>query len=128
MRLFSEPTFCEVPSCERTTSARKPYCSHHVHLSPYVRELLSSLEEQRREIAAVRRRGPKAVDLEGLTARNLLLELEHAGATSIAGLGRRLMLEERVLESYLGALGAAGRVQPNLHANGRVSFSLPLDP
>ncbi len=125
-RLLSELTSCEAPFCARATSSGKPFCSRHIHLTPYVRELIRQLHGQRREIAAVRRLGPGAVDLAGLTARNLVLELKQAGASSQAGLGRRVLLEDQVLKSYLSALESAGLVQATRHANGRLLFALRL--
>jgi hypothetical protein len=121
-------TRCNAPFCTHSTSSGKPYCSRHIHLTPYVRELRRTLQNQRRELATVRRLGPGAVDLEGLTARNLVLELAQTGACSAASLGRRLHVDTQVLESYLTALEFAGEVQSARHANGRLIFGLRLEP
>lgn len=101
---------CAAAACGQSTREGKPYCSDHVGEHPYVQEILSTLAARQAEEAAVRNRGSGAVDIGGLTARELLLHLSLHGARTVERLSRELQLESQVLSGYVSALVDDGRV------------------
>lgn len=112
---------CRAPGCENATRERKPYCSDHVELHPYVAELTRVIAGRERELAAVGRRGAAAVDLQGVTCQEIVLQLRLYGPRSVPRLSRDLGLEERVVEAYAQALRRCGAV-----ALGSTRRGLPL--
>ena len=104
----STTRFCDTVGCSQTTREGKPYCPDHVENHPYVQAILSTLREREQEEEKVRQRGPKAVDPQGLTAKELVLHLSLHGARTVERLSRELQLDAKVLEGYVGALVRRG--------------------
>ena len=98
------PRHCEAENCAQATRLGKPYCSQHVALHPYVRELLAQLEAQENELAKVRRMGARAVRSDGLTAQEIIAYLRAHGRRTVKRLARDLNMEFVVLEGYMRAL------------------------
>lgn len=101
---------CDVRGCVQTTREGKPYCPDHVEQHPYVQNILSILAEREAEEEKVRQRGARAVDPQGLTARELVLHLSLHGARTVERLSRELQLDSKVLDGYVGALVRRGVV------------------
>jgi hypothetical protein len=101
---------CERPGCDKSTKHHKPFCSQHVDEQPYVSRLLGLLAETQREHEAVRRRGWKAVSLDGVTASEVLSQLYQYGGRTVERLSRDLQLPVSVIQSYADALAKAGLV------------------
>ena len=95
---------CDAPGCSATTREGKPYCPDHVEQHPYVQSILDLLTAREEEEASVRSRGARAVDPDGLTARELLLHLSLHGARTLERLSRELQLEMEILKGYISAL------------------------
>ena len=114
---------CAVAGCATTTHDAKPYCVDHVELTPYAHGLLEQLALQALEEERVAREGSSAVDLEGLTARSLLQQLE-LGPLSLARLARKLFLSQEVALGYTLALQEAGRVTSSSSREGRPLLAL----
>lgn len=104
------PSPCDHPGCSTSTRERKPYCTEHVREHPYVTDLLARLSAIERELAAVERRGTRAVDIDGVLATEVLRELSLHGDRTIRRLARDLALPTKVLDAYVRALAKAGRV------------------
>jgi hypothetical protein len=102
---------CQHAVCEQTTREGKPYCPDHVESHPYVRDILDTLAARHAEEDAVRTVGAEAVNLSGLTARELLLHLSLHGARTVERLSRELQLDSQVLKGYVSALVGDGRVE-----------------
>ena len=96
--------------CGGTTREGKPYCPDHVVEHPYVQSILNTLVARREEEERVRQRGADAVDLTGLTAKELVLHLSLHGARTVERLSRELQLDSQVLKGYVGALVEDGAV------------------
>jgi hypothetical protein len=95
---------CSEPDCDRATREAKPYCTEHVRNHAYVQELVRELAAQQAEETRVRRHGARAVDLEGITAQELVGHLREHGSASIPRLARDLGLGPRVVAAYVRAL------------------------
>ena len=106
----STTRFCDADGCYQTTREGKPFCPDHVELHPYVQSILSTLAEREAEEEKVRQRGSRAVDVAGLTARELVLHLSLHGARTVERLSRELQLDAKVLDGYVGALVKRGVV------------------
>ena len=101
---------CEREGCMQTTREGKPFCPDHVEHHTYVRSILKVLEEREAEREAVRRHGPKAVDLAGLTAQELVLHLSLHGSRTVERLSREFQLDSEVIKGYVNALQIKGTV------------------
>jgi hypothetical protein len=108
--LSSTTRFCDVSGCTQTTREGKPFCPDHVDQHPYVQTILGMLAEREQEEDRVRKAGFKAVNPQGLTARELVLHLSLHGARTVERLSRELQLDSKVLDGYVGALVRKGIV------------------
>ncbi len=117
-----ETVRCEAPRCSQRTRDGKPYCPEHVELLPYVQELQAALAEQQAEQRRVASRGARAVDPDGLTARELLLQLDLYGDRTVERLARDLQLDVDLVHAYAKALARHGRVSLSQTRRGHVSL------
>ena len=101
---------CEQPSCFKSTREGKPFCPDHVEQHSYVKNILGILAEREAEEERVRKSGPEAVDIEGLTATELVLHLSLHGSRTVERLSREFQLESRVMQNYVQALEIQGKV------------------
>lgn len=101
---------CLNDGCYQTTREGKPYCPDHVEDHHYVQEILGVLREREAEEDRVRKRGPSAVNPEGLTAQELVLHLSLHGSRTVERLSREFQLEARVMHNYVDALMQQGLV------------------
>jgi hypothetical protein len=119
------PRHCEVPACGVATRAGKPYCSEHVDRHPYVSELLAQIAAREAEEAQVRARGAAAVDLDGLTATEVLTFLRVHGERSVPRLARDLNMDLRTVAHYVSALARRGEVELGENRRGKTLVALP---
>lgn len=96
--------FCQHSTCEEMTREGKPYCPEHVDDHPYVRDLLAALAARQAEEERVRTRGSVEVDLDGITAREVVLHLSLHGARTIERISRELQIDSDVVAGYVDAL------------------------
>jgi hypothetical protein len=101
---------CERPDCGKATREGKPYCSDHVDDHPYVRGLIEALAAREAEEARVRKRGARAVDLDGVTAREILGYVAIHGGRTVQRLARELNLDIQTIKGYARALERGKRV------------------
>lgn len=102
-----KPTHCEADDCVQATREGKPFCSDHVERLTYVQEVQARIEARENELAAVKKRGTRAVDLEGIIARDVLCSLWINGERSVARLSRELNVDFEVLKHYIARLKKA---------------------
>lgn len=105
------PRHCEVSGCGKSTREGKAFCTDHVELHPYVRALLEQLEQRAAEDDAVRARGARAANLDGITAQEILQHLAVHGPRTEERLCRELNLEAKTLKGYVLALRREKRVR-----------------
>ncbi|RMG16691.1 MAG: hypothetical protein D6731_05570 [Planctomycetota bacterium] len=75
-----------------------------------MQSILDTLAARQAEEERVRAVGSRAVDLEGLTAKELVLHLSLHGARTVERLSRELQLEVDVLRGYVHRLSEEGTV------------------
>lgn len=97
-----------MPQCTQTTREGKPFCPDHVEKNAYVQNVLNTLAEREEEEEKVRRRGSRAVNPEGITAREIVLHLSLHGARTLERLSREMNMDARVLDGYVGAMVRRG--------------------
>lgn len=95
---------CKVDNCEQMTREGKPFCPEHVDEHPYVQNLLSSLADRQAEEERVRSAGAPEVDIDGITARELVLHLSLHGARTVERIARELQLDAEIVRGYVAAL------------------------
>jgi len=115
---------CLAERCTQRTRSGKPYCPDHVEQHPYVQELQAMLVQQRNEIDQVARLGVRAVDTEGLTANELLLQLKLYGDRTVERLARDMQLDVSVVEAYARALARDGKATLARTRRGHVQVTL----
>lgn len=102
-----KPTHCDQAGCSQATREGKPYCSDHVEELPYVLQVQARIEAREAELAAVSKRGARAVDVHGIVAREVLCSLWIHGERSVARLARELNVEFELLLLYISRLRKA---------------------
>ncbi|MGE0708576.1 MAG: hypothetical protein AB7N76_22885 [Planctomycetota bacterium] len=102
-----KPRHCERDGCSQATREGKPFCSEHVEELPYVREVQARIDARESEHQEVERRGARAVDPYGPTARDILVTLWINGERSVARLARELNLDFRLVKDYVKSLKRA---------------------
>ena len=102
-----KPTHCEAEDCVQATREGKPFCSDHVERLSYVEQVQARIAAREHELAAVKKRGGRAVDLEGIVARDVLCSLWINGERSVARLSRELNVDFEVLKHYVARLKKA---------------------
>lgn len=95
---------CKVDACEHMTREGKPFCPEHVDAHPYVQNLLSSLADRQAEEERVRTAGANEVNIDGITARELVLHLSLHGARTVERIARELQLDTQIVRGYVAAL------------------------
>jgi hypothetical protein len=96
--------------CSATTREGKPFCPDHVVDNPYVQSILHTMATRRAEEDEVRKRGADAVNIGGLTAKELVLHQSLHGARTVERLSRELQLDAAVLKGYVRALTNTGQI------------------
>lgn len=121
----NKTTHCDEEGCKRATREGKPYCSEHVGRLPYVQALVEQIAEKEAEEAQVAKRGVRAVDPYGLTAREVLLTLWVNGERTVARLSRELNIDFETVKLYVRCLERNGfvNVEPTRRGAGVVSLA-----
>ena len=107
----TESRTCDHPGCVERTRDGKPFCLDHVEDHPYVRGLLAQIAEREAQDDLVSRKGPRAVELDGVTVQEILQHLELHGARTKERLVREVNLPAAVLHGYVRALVKRGLVK-----------------
>ncbi len=105
------PRRCELAGCGLATREGKAYCSAHVEHHPYVQGLLEQLASREAEDDLVARRGPRAANVAGITAQEILQHIAFHGARTEERLCRELNLDHKTLTGYVEALRRARLVK-----------------
>ena len=106
----SVPRMCEHRGCGETTREGKHYCSNHVEEQPYVQDLLKRLQERSEEDERVRMQGSTAVNMTGITTKEILLQLRQAGERTEERLTRELQIDKTVIHNYAIRLNREGMI------------------
>ena len=103
---------CDVTGCSNNTREGKLYCLDHVDHQPYVQGILAKIASRERELEAVREKGWRAVDVEGIVVDDILRRLREHGARTVERLRRECLdgEKEAVAFAYKDAMARAGLV------------------
>jgi len=119
-----EIRICAADNCKESTRKRKPYCSRHVEQHVYVKELMDRLDHRVVEDDEVNREGSDVANLEGITAREILLQLRLNGPRTLERLERELQIARSIVYKYAVALKRDGIVTFNTNNRGSVTVEL----
>jgi hypothetical protein len=114
--MFSDPSAnqtrtCATKGCPETTREGKIYCTNHVEKHPYVKHLLDRMADRDKEDHNVKMRGPKAVNMEGITVAEIMLHLRQNGPRTEERLQRELQIDKSIIHNYVVALNQRGLVK-----------------
>ncbi len=115
---------CSVETCTRATREGKDYCTSHVELHPYVRELVQRIEDRGAEDDLVRLKGSSEVNLTGITVAEILLSLRNGGARTEERLTREVQLDKTIIHNYLIRLSMEGVVRFGRTSRNNISVCL----
>lgn len=116
--------FCSVEECNAKTRKGKPYCSKHVEQHTYVDDLLNRMQARVDEDAHVLANGSKVANIEGITAKEIILELRLNGTRTLDRLERELRVSRSVIFKYVVALKREGVVTFGQTSRGNTTVSL----
>jgi len=119
-RLRTEAKLCHHARCSKPTTGDKDYCLLHVAHNSYAKHVIEALENRNYEDAQVKLRGPEAANIEGITAKEILLELSQRGPRTVNRLSRNLRIEGGILRSYLVALKMSRKISESTTKRGAV--------
>lgn len=102
---------CDVPGCFENTREGKIYCSDHVENQPYIKELVRRIQDRMEEDELVRREGSNAVNLTGITSKEIKLQLQYCGTRTEERLTRELQIDKTVVHNYAIRLQKEGVVR-----------------
>lgn len=119
-----EVKVCSHDGCRDTTRNGKIYCTKHVESHVYVRELLESIDNRVLEDEHVNKNGSDVANLEGITAKELLLELKLKGPRTLERLERELQLKRSIVYKYAVAFKREGIVEFSTTSRGSVTVRL----
>ena len=106
----SSTRICEMRGCIKTTRDLKPFCPDHVDEHSYVQEILAALNEDKADKEKVRKKGQAAVDLHGMTAKEIRRTLTLNRAKTVERLARDLKLNVVIVRSYIKSMQKKGQV------------------
>jgi len=106
-----EVTICRVDQCQQTTREGKSFCTDHIEFQPYIRDLIKRMADRKLEDEQVRREGSKAVNLDGITAGEILLHLRQGGTRTEERLERETRLDKVIIHNYLVRLSMEGTIK-----------------
>jgi predicted transcriptional regulator len=111
------PRYCEHKGCVSHTRESKPFCTDHNDLNPHARRVIEEL--QRREVDDERaQKGRRGINVDGVTAVEILQNVAEHGPRTKERLCRELNLDVPVLDGYVEALRRAGKIRLTLSRRG----------
>jgi predicted HTH transcriptional regulator len=107
----NQTRICQEEGCFETTRERKPYCTDHFKQHPYVQQLLKQLSERDAEDRRVLMEGSIAVNLDGITVKEIIQLLKQKGPRTEQRLIRELHLDSSMVHNYVVALRKKGLIK-----------------
>lgn len=116
LQLFFEQTqtavrMCDVDDCYENTREGKIYCSNHIEKQPYIQELMKRIQDRTQEDELVRQEGSTAVNLEGITSKEIRLQLQYSGTRTEERLTRELQVDKTIVHNYAIRLQTEGVIR-----------------
>ena len=117
-RKVRESKKCHIPGCDQTTRRDKEYCLVHIAHNTYAHYVLKEIEKREHEDYKVAVKGPRVANLNGITAKEILLELQQHGSRTMERLSIDLQIEQKIIHSYVIALRKSKRVSVSASKRG----------
>lgn len=108
---------CELEGCRKATNGRKPYCTKHLTKMPYVRQVQQRILDRQAEWDRVEATGSRAVNAQGITAREILEYVKIHGPCTVRRLSKDLSMGRELLDPYVKSLRRKSHIR--LTANNR---------
>jgi len=123
---LSNTRTCSENDCAKATREGKPYCPDHVELNPHSRIVVAEIARRQEEDEQIRLGKTEVVDvnLAGITAKEILQNLDDHGPRTTQRLCRELSIEPTVINGYIEALGKRGLISIGKTSRGSVMVSL----
>ena len=106
-----EVRICKVSACQEATREGKTFCTEHIEFQPYIQNLVKRMANRVQEDEGVRTEGSKAVNLDGITVKEILLHLRQGGTRTEERLEREVQLDKVIIHNYLVKLSMEGVVR-----------------
>ena len=106
-----EPKRCKHEGCYNPTRGSKDYCTDHVLNNTYAKHIIEEMANREQEDRQVHLSGSSTANIEGITAREILLELSQSGPRTIERMTRELCLSRPLIYNYALALKKSGMIQ-----------------
>jgi hypothetical protein len=107
----TEVRMCKVGSCQEATREGKTFCTEHIEFQPYIQDLVKRMTDRAQEDESVRSVGSKAVNLDGITVKEILLHLKQGGTRTEERLEREVQLDKVIVHNYLVRLSMEGVIR-----------------
>ena len=114
----SETKTCHYAGCNKSTRGDKGYCLIHVAHNLYANHVMKELENREYEDTQVKLKGSYKANLNGITAKEILLELNQHGPRTINRLSRELNIELGLIHSYVVALKKCNKIRVSVTRRG----------
>ncbi len=122
---MSETKICEAPGCNKSTREKKPFCSDHVEMHPYVQELLKAMADQAAEQEKVDQKiSAQHVPADSLTVQEIINHIKVHGSRTVERLARELNFEVELIHRYVNTLVSRGVLKRGQTKRGSVIVSL----
>jgi hypothetical protein len=102
---------CAASGCAVNTRDDMPYCTDHLEHMPYVARLRAKIASEQAEHERARERRASPVEVDGLTAQEIVRALRVNGDQTLRRLAQALGLEPALVDRYVHALASAGAVE-----------------
>lgn len=122
---MSETKTCEAPGCSKSTREKKPFCSDHVEMHPYVQELLKAVADQTAEQKKVDQKiSAQHVPADSLTVQEIINHIKVHGSRTVERLARELNFEVELIHRYVNTLISRGVLKIGRTKRGSTIVSL----
>ena len=113
---------CEIPGCNQTTKEGKLYCSDHVDMTPYARQILARLEKMEADDTLAARKRLSKEQKESLSLSEsldeIMLVLKSKGPMTLQRLAREVNKKQAVVKNYINMLKSRQLVRTTKNKRG----------
>jgi hypothetical protein len=120
----AQPRTCKTVSCGKTTRDGKDFCTDHVDKHPYVNSLINRIGARVEEDDLVKRKGSSAVNMDGITVKEILRDLRQNGTRTEERLTREIQLDKTIIHNYLIRLSREGLISFGRTSRNNISVRL----
>jgi hypothetical protein len=97
--------------CSKATQGGKFHCTNHIEAEPYVQGVMARIAAKAAEEADIKKRGYKAVDINGINVKEILVYLNNHGDVTLQRLAKDTNRATYQQKQYVIAMKKAGLVR-----------------